>query len=352
MTGVRVLLFCLIGALALRPASVSADEVRILVPVFAGDERLGRTVANLLRLQVSQTFQVAGTGTTGVMILRERPLRESDHGVAQDAAMELGALCHLVLWGQAYSYSDGVAVETHLSTTPWLTDRKRRPEVWEIRVPGTDIALASDLPREVYEFPTRVLSLDAARHYADFNGLQIYRDRAFTQPIGRFRDMYTAHKYWPEAAEISSGGVRGFVPLPYLGEAPRQTIDFVAGYIRILRGDWPGAAERFRATYAMADATPEVAIDTRLFLGLIEEKRGRSGLRYFAEAMELNPYDRGAASYLLLGRLAAALRASGPVRASARAALVGDLARLRSLFPENNPWLRELDRAVERVPME
>lgn len=327
-------------------AAVGREEVRILVPQFSGEEpKLGRTTSNLLRLQVSQTFREADTDTRAVMVLLEKQLPTPSHLSAQDAGMTLGSLSHIVLWGQAYHYPDGIVVETHLSLTPWLFDRDSRPELWEVKIPGLVLPVRSELPREVYELPSVTLGLEAAQHFSDFDGLTIYADRAFTRPIGRFRDTFRALRYESDAVYLTSGGKTGYVPLPHLYDERNETVDFVAGYIRILRGDWHGAAQLFRNVLERPDLTRDVAMDSRIFLGLTEEKRGRSGLHHFKEAAALNPYDRAAAAYVLQGLLAEATRRTGPGRAAMLATLDERMEVARPLFPENGEWLPLLRQA-------
>lgn len=344
----------LLGAL-MPGAAIAQDqaqeEVRILVPAFSGEATLGRTTSNLLRLQVSQTFQVAGTPTRAMMVFRDKPLPFPDHESAMAAGLQLGALSHLVLWGTSYDYPDGTVVETHLSTTPWLYEgRPDRPELWVLRVPQTDIALSSELPRVVYEFPSIVLTAEAARHYQDMDGLTIYSDRQFTHAVGHFKDIYRAHRYELDAVYLTSGNVTGYVPLPHLYDARNETTVFVGGYIRMLRGDWPGAAQLFGEVLAQPEITPEVEIDSHLFVGLCEEKTGRSGLAEFTRAVALNPYDRAAVSYLLMGRLSAALRAPAPARATALAKLRADIAAHSSLFNDGSEWMKMLNRAADALP--
>ena len=277
----RFLLAVLIGA-AGAPSASGQDvqkQVRILVPAFAGEARLGLATANLLRLQVSSTFQVAGTDTRAMMVFDDRPLLMRTHESAQDRSVDLGTLSHLILWGQSYEYPDGVVVQAHLSTSPWLQERADRPELWAFDIAGEEVGIAVELPRELYEFPPVVLSLEAAKHYQELDGLIIYRDRAGTQPVGRFRDIFRAYEYHPDAVRLESGGARGWVPLPHVWRERSEIVDFVGGYIRLLRGDWPGAAQLFRSVLEREDITPEMRIDSNLFLGLAAEKQGRSGLR-------------------------------------------------------------------------
>lgn len=337
-------------ALALSGTALAQDQVKILVPVFSGEAKLGKTTSNLLRLQVSQTFQVAGTNTRAVMIFREMPLADSSHEAAIAAAMKLGTLAHLVLWGESYEYPDGVVVQAHLSTTPHLYQgREKRPELWLLSVPGTDIQVRSELPRELYEFPPIILSPEAARHYQDMDGLIIYRDRQFTQPVGRFRDVFRAFKYEPDAVFLESGGASGWVPLPHLTDESNEVVDFASAYVRLLRGDWPGAAQLLRRVVSRVDITPEVAIDARIFLGVAEEKMGRSGLSRFKEAIELNPYDRGAATHLLMGRLAEAVRKTGQPRKEAVEALRRDMAALSFLFSPDSLWIARVGAAADAL---
>jgi hypothetical protein len=283
-----------------------------------------------------------------MMVFDDKPLPARTHESAQNAGVRLGTTAHLVLWGQSYEYPDGVVVQAHLSTTPYLQEgREERPELWTMDIPAAEpIAIAVDLPRELYEFPPVMLSLDAAKHYQDLDGLVIYRDRAATQPIGRFRDIFRAYEYKPDAVLLESGGVRGWVPLPYVWREKSEIVDFTGGFIRLLRGDWAGARQSFQAVLGRESITPEMRVDAQLFLGLIAEKTGHSGLQQFRAAVELNEFDRAAARYLLMGLLADAARSSGPGRQQALAALRKEVEARAFLFPADGNWIPTLRRAI------
>ena len=351
----RGMLIALVATLCAAVPSAAAgqvrDQVRILVPVFSGDARLGATTANLVRLQISRTFQVAGTDTRAVMVFEERQLGIRSQEGAIAAGLRPGSLAHLVLWGQSYPYPDGAAIETYLSITPWLYEgRRERPELWKIDLPGAQpIQIRAELPREIYQFPPIVLSAEAAAHYKSMDSLVIYRDRSFTHPIGRFRDIFRAHRYEDGAVLMESGGVRGWVPLPYLLSDGSEVVDFVGGYIRILRGDWSGAEQLLRGVAEAPSASPEMRIDANIFLGLCAEMRQQSGLRYFEAAAAENRYDRSAAIYLLMGRIAQAMRLAGGSRAEEIARLRRDLAANAFMFTEGNAWLAEVRRAADRL---
>jgi hypothetical protein len=323
------------------------DQVRILVPAFSGERQLGLASANLLRLQVSQTFQVAGTPTRAVMIFDDNPLSRYSHDGAQTAGYGIGARTHLVLWGQSYEYPDGVVVRAYLSITPHLYDRARRPEIWTIEVPGGP-GIRSALPRAFYEFPEVIVPIDVARHYPNVDALVIYRDLGFTQPIGRFRDVYVAHEYRETAVRLTSGGVTGWVPLPHLVEQRTEIVEFTGGYLRLLRGDWAGARQLFESMLRRDTITPEMRLDGHIFLGLIREKGGQSGLDHFREAMRLNEFDRPAATYLLMGLLAEARR-PGTRRRQAIEELRAQLALQTPLFSEDDRWIAAMRQAADAV---
>src|SRR6185503_12801658 len=73
------------------------ENVIILVPYMSGDSALGRSVANFLRLQVSATFQEAGTNTRGRMVFGEYQLKPSAHEEAVRRGLKPDAAAHLVL---------------------------------------------------------------------------------------------------------------------------------------------------------------------------------------------------------------------------------------------------------------
>src|SRR5262249_40578174 len=104
------------------------DQVRIFVPAFTGLDTLGKNVSNVLRLQISQTFEAGTTFGRGVLLWEDRPLKELSHNEAMRRATNIGTLAHLVLWGTAVQYGDGVVVQTYLTLTPLASLRDRRPE--------------------------------------------------------------------------------------------------------------------------------------------------------------------------------------------------------------------------------
>jgi hypothetical protein len=308
----------------------------------------------VLRLQISGTFQEANTGTRGVMIFDDAPIKSFTQEAAISRSLALKNLTHLVLWGKAYRFADGVAVQAYLTSTPLRTrdPSRQRRELWSMKV-GKDVdavQLSVDLPRQTYGFSTVVLSPGLVDRYDQVLGkLDIYKDRTFTQKIGTVDNAFRAYQYQPDGVELQSGGVRGWVPLPMIWAENSEIGDFTGAYFRILRGDWQGAAALLRPLRQRANMPADIRIDTLLLLGLAQEKRGQSGVKLFEEAMALNDLEAGSARYLIMGRLSAAQRATAgsPERAAQLDKLKADVASFGFLFPADDQWIGDVQRAAK-----
>ena len=340
------LLASLLAAVAMfSPAAAWAqakEQVRILVPAFTAEGHLGENVANVLRLQISGTFQEAETGTRALMVFKPKPLKDFTQDAAVASTLKLTTLTHMVLWGRAYRFDDGVAVQAYLSDSPFrLKDKLRIPrEVWTIQV-GDAPPLAVDLPRQIYTFGTIVLSPKIVATYDKVMGsLPIFEDLTFTKQIGTIQEAFRAFQYKNDAVELASGGKRGWVQLPMLWAEHTEISDFTGAYIRILRGDWQGADVLLRALLESKKEPAEIQVDTLLLLGLSREKRGLSGADQFEAAAQLNEFDAASAMYLIMSRIAETQRAveGSTERAGALDRLDSALNRFAGLFSADNVW--------------
>jgi hypothetical protein len=294
--------------------ATAEDQVRIFVPAFTGMATLGKNVSNVLRLQISQTFRESdGTGNTfgrGVLLWDDRPLKELSHDEAMRRATTIGTLAHLVLWGTAIHYGDGVVVQSYLTVSPLVSFRERKPEVLAISVntPSGKKDLSLDIPSVHYNFRPRVLRKEIVDKYQTISNLPIYSDQNFQNIVGSIGPEFRAHQYQKDAVNLTSGKVTGWVPLPSLADSHSEIISFTSAIIRILRGDWVGARELLEQT-AKSDNLPQaILIDTTIYNGVIEEKLGRSGLRYFYSAYDLNKFNKVSAQYVIIGLVSEKLR--------------------------------------------
>jgi hypothetical protein len=331
-------------------AAAEPHRIHILVPTLQGESEISERVTNFLRLQVSATFQEAGTNTRALMIFDPKPLIENTHKAAVSRALLPDVAAHFVLWGQAYLLPDGVAVQAKLSVTPRLTHRYPRPEVWSVealQAGGGAAKISVALPRETYRFATILISDEAARYYPSIQGMKIYRDRTWKESIGSIGKLFRAYAYHRDAVELESQGIRGWVRLDFINNEQNQIVEFVGGLIRLCRGDWDGAEVLLERLLDRESVTKDLRTDVHLLLGLIEEKRNRSGVEHFRKAVALSSFDRSAVTYLLLGQVADLLRNEQDDEQGRLLALRNDINRHSVLFPPDSKWLNAVNQFVK-----
>ena len=343
-----------VWACLLHPANVMAEEqVRVLVPPFESQGYLGENVANVLGFQLLGTLSDVDKNTSGVIIFGTQPLKTFSEESAIERALNLTNLAHLVIWGKAYSFSDGVGIQANLSFTPFrLKDANRKHrEIWTIHVPSGEsiVELKVDLPRQSYSFPAILLSPEAVSEFEKiFEKLVIFGDPALTKQVGTMAGAFRAYQYLPDRAEIESNGVRGWVRLP-LGWASQSVVSsFSAAYIRLLRGDWLGAEMLLENIVQSENLNAEIRIDISLLLGLTREMQGKSGVSQFLTAVNENEFDVSAIKYLIMGRVADIMRASekSDARDEAYGQLVQDLGEYAFLFSGDDEWFRDVGTAA------
>ena len=310
----------LLGATAYgKPASAleetdSKEQVRIFVPAFTSTDSLGSNVSNVLRLQISQTFREydgkGGHFGRGVLLWNDKPLKELTHEFAFRRATDIGTLAQLVLWGTAVQYGDGIVVQSYLTVTPLATEREVRPEVLQLSMDTLKgkKTLSLDLPSLHYSFLPVVLKKNIVDRYQSINGLPIYKDKNFKKVVGSIGDEYRAYKYQNDAVFLKSGKNTGWVPLPELWDSHSEIVSFTSALIRILRGDWLGAKDLLQKTVENENLPQSILIDVAIYNGIIEEKLGNSGLKYFLSAFELNKFNKVSAQYVIFGLLSEKLR--------------------------------------------
>jgi hypothetical protein len=345
-----VVFYCI--SLLTRWINDGTAEVRhrtILVPAFAGGE-LGIRAANVLALQISKTFQAGKDGKfgRGVLLWEIESLQEMSYAEALRRSTHIGTLAHLVLWGKAYYIKNDVVVQAYLTTTSILHEiTQNRPEIWSIKYrPKTNLSsieIKADLPSRHYSFSPVILSEEAVRRYQSVSALDIFSDRTFTKPIGKIGNGFRAHQYIGDAVRLTSNDVTGWVPLPYLGKNETEVTFFTSGLFRILRGDWIGAASLIDNVLALTNMRQTIYIDTLLLRGLIEEKQGKSGLKWFRKAFSINTLRAGTCQYLIHGLIADGIRKN---ESASSVDLKSTLNQCRPLFDENDEWIRNADRII------
>lgn len=345
ITVVVMLGILLLSSVVERNLALAQDARReyfiILVPHLNGESELGKSVANLLRLQVLGLLRARKPSTRGVVLSGEYQLPSSSHDEAVRHGMTPDAAAHLVLWGDAYSLSDGVAVQASLSVTPRLMRRKNRPEVWSVVLRGSEGVsrkLALGLPRQLYRFPSVLISNEAAHEYMEIEGRPIFATADFEKQIGAIGKAYRAFEYTPAGVRLVSNNTNGWVRLDFVSEEQNIIVEFSGAIIQLCRGDLMGAQFWLEEVAKRRDVPTDILTDTHLLLGLIKELQNTSGLKQFKRAVALSPLDRVSASYLLMGRVAEAQRTTGKRRDAMLDALSAELGIYDRLFASDSEW--------------
>jgi hypothetical protein len=364
MTRARLLLATLVAVVAFDPsgapeAAPSTEAVNVLVPRFGGPDPLGLNVATVLNLQVFRTLRKAPSPNpkhlsfgSGTVIWGEEPLSKGTHDEAERAATgEPHGNVRLVLWGNASEYADGISVEAHLTLPPNKGDGSKGPEIWRLLLPGSGAAteLTCDIPARRYTFEPIVLSRDMVANYSSPRALKIFRDRSAKVEVGDLSGGYfRAERHAPDGDWLIEPR-RGWLPLPLLGSHPNEVATFTSALLRIMRTDWEGAADELQQVIALPSTPTSVQVDALLYLGLTDEKQGRSGRARFEQARALNPLSQAVARYLVMSAFADYLRAAADSRGPARDRVSALLEESRVLFPNRDPWLEAAARAARSL---
>ncbi|MES1206350.1 MAG: hypothetical protein ABUS79_10475 [Pseudomonadota bacterium] len=190
--------------------------------------------------------------------------------------------------------------------------------------------------------------------YASPKALKIYCDPTQRTEVGALTaGAWKAREFGPAGVWLDKPGPKEFgvrcdgehpdrswLPLPLLARTPNEAAAFSGAVMRIMRADWQGAADLLRTVLALPTTPTAVRVDALLYLGLSDEKQGRSGRKHFEEALALNPLSAAAARYLVMNAFAESARAPTADRAAARQRATDLLARTTFLFAADDPWLR------------
>jgi hypothetical protein len=334
------------------------DRVTIYTPAFEGPQGLAQSVATILNLQLWETLRGAdGRGQSfglGVAVWG-RPLETYSHQDAERRAKEISLLAQLVFWGKIYEYGDGAVAQGNLSIPLYHDFREHHPEEWDLEVAEgkADLHFAVDIPQRRYSFRPLVLTRKVIEHYSKPDAIEIWERRDGGALVGHIGNEFTRLGQIGDAAEVTSGGKRGWVHLPELSAHPSEAITFVAGIIRAFRGDWQGVSEMMVKVANEAAAPNELRTDAYLYLGLASEKLGNSGAAAFAKALELAPNARRCVEYSTLASLAEFQRhrsKSTPAdRRDELARAKGLLTEKAALFPPADPWLDKVLTGIDQL---
>jgi hypothetical protein len=334
------------------------DLVRLLVPRFTGPAQLGQNVATVLNLQVWQTLRRAPTPNpnglnfgNGEVTWDDEALSVSTYTAAEQRAAITAS--QLVLWGEAVPYGEGVIARTFLSIPPAAGGLRRYTDILTVDVGaiGRHVTVSIDIPARRYEFAPVVLRREVVDTYTSPAALLLYSAPQGGSVVGQCGEYFTALRHDSGAVLVSAAGRQGWVRLPELATQPSEVVDFVAGVLRVFRGDWGGAQPMFSAVIDNTHTPTSIKIDSYLYLAICRMATGLDPRGPLDKARELNPYSSRIAEYIILddlGRLMS-LRRNGapkPEQSAVLAQVDQDLSDAQVLFDETDPFPRSVREAT------
>jgi hypothetical protein len=327
-------------------------DITLYMPALASEGPLGLRAATVLNLQIWQTLRRApfpnpdrlsfGNGT---VMWGETPLTEASHDGAERQARSLDA--DMVLWGKAWRYGGGVAVQVYLTivNTPGR-DAVRR---WSAGVTqdGKTVSLAVGLPRLRYEFAPIVLTSEVVESLRSPAGLPVVAEKGSARVLGDVGPSFQALQHDGPWVKVQSGSLQGWVHVPQLSRRRSEIVDFVGGVIRVMRNDWAGAAALLERVTANPEAPRGIQVDASLLLALARAHLGRDRLAEIRRAYDLNPHDVVTTKYECMeyvSRLAAARDAAAA--SPWRRELSDILDQRRYLYAQQDPWFGKVRQIV------
>ncbi len=344
----------------------SDDSAAAVITVFETEDLesvLGINVGTYLNLQVWRTLKRTYvndrmTFSQGTVWWKESAI--DSHAAAERAARDL--LAQMTLWGAAFGYGDGVVVQAYLSVPKYNDFRSDNNEVWSIEVLGETLSV--DMPRRRYDFSPIEISRESVRDLRDPFAFDLCDEKVVNPEDasrlcrkGRLSSGFTALQHDSKCSKIitlDSWREEGWICNALPSDRNSEVVDFVAGILRVMRGDWPGANASLTRVTENEDAEIRLKIDAQLMLAMVAAKSNQPSESIAQEAFSLRPNDRVAFKYLVMSKLTALKeRIEQGQSAAELAAVVGDLlGDNRILLAPDDPWLSALESVLESAAAE
>jgi len=350
--GAAVMLFALLAGTCHAPAA----EVRTLFVPFGGPSELGRSVATIFALQFWQTLRREPPRNPsrlnfgdGSVYWLGRNVPVESHQTAARLAAALDVTAQHVLWGQVHTFEGSALVTAYLTLPDYADFRPRRNEVWTLSLRADTQPLMVDIPQRAYAFEPIVLPAEFVKTYSSPSALAMRARKGTGPEVGRLGKRFDRIQSDGPYALVYSGGVRGWVYLPQIGQHQPEIIDFVAGIMRIYRQDWQGAIDLLTKVVRNQQAPTGLRLDSFLYL-----IRAKSELRLAAdeearEALALAPASRRAIQYVAMHYLGrGCLRTGAGCPPDATEFLANLPGKYGPLFADGDRWLVSLREAISQ----
>jgi hypothetical protein len=341
-----------LASLGLGAQSRAAEQltVRTLVPTFSGSTTLGANVSTILALRLWTTLRPRPNPNPNYLyfgfgeVKWSRRVIEDSPDAATQAAAQTGS--DIALWGDVEQYGAGIVATSNLVVPPGRSSVDTRQK-WVVT--NRNVKLELGLPNVSYQFSPLILGDNLVAKYSRPNQIRVCDTQVVDCNGTALGDPFRSIRLQGDFVLVRQpSGATGWVSLPNLSEAQGEVVDFTAGLISYLRGDFE-QAEGYFARVRDAKANSLVRNDAALLAGVSQFRHG-AGIEALKSAHVQNPYSQYGVKALVMAEIATA-GGSGP--GDVRTTNVMEASRLvasyRHLFAPNDPWLVNADRSLHNL---
>lgn len=367
---VTILTLILVSVLPLQAQVFT--PVNVFIPTFRspkGKEEVGLKTATLFGLQIWRTYSrhtTARSSFDNAHILFSSNTRPSTYAEVEALARKQTKKPHVVLWGSASDYGNGIVVESNLLIRRREVKGGLGPEFWSVTIPTRkrSLTVSVDVPARQYEFAPIVLDpgLVSTLYEATLrrSGTEIYELKSTgAVVIGDLRRGSVealGHDGDWSRVRIAANHRLGWVYLPGLSKNPSEVVDFCGGIVRILRKDWSGAVSLFQEVVNTSEAPTAIKVDSYLYMAAAYDRMDdpANSFAMVAKAYELNPYSKATTKYLYMSYLARLARVLPRIAEREEAeriiASAHDLlSKNKVLFADDDRWVKQVEQIIAEL---
>jgi hypothetical protein len=252
------------------------------------------------------------------------------------------------IWGKAWDYCPGVAIQAYLTIRDDLAD----PDAgWTVAVPlrhGGEAHVSAPMPAFQYEFKPLVLrGLPCGPKGAA--AIPFYDQKYSRVSSGYLTGGFTMleNGEWSKI-RLKNRKVK-WLHLPGYGSDRSDVVEFTAAIIRLLRADWVGALEMFGRVAKDTDVRSDLRVDSYLLMAVAADHvaalEPRKMLEFVDEAKRLAPLSATVVKYACLANLSAFSRAHGRGDGNEESYLELVIALLNTnnnLFSPDDKWIGQV----------
>lgn len=337
--------------------SARADTGVLVVTTFTGDDQVGGKAMAILQLQVWQTLRRPPSGGPIRTVYWDESASPTSHAQAADVAR--ADKSPMILWGRAWDYKPGLAIQAYLTLRSDADVSSANEPAWTIDVPtgpgNATRKVAVKLPASRYEFTPIVVKSAVAATVGELTRIPTYEARGATAPVGQLGGSFKAIEQSGDWAKVQTDGKIRWVHLRGLAGESAEITRFVGGLIRILRRDWQGARALLEPLINDPNTRAGLRADAYLLLAAAAAQQPESNpekaVALTKQALSAAPFSVTAVKYACMAHLAILVGAKeDPRRRGVQVKAIKDLLMSgRDLFTPADPWVADLDSVLSAL---